>query len=88
MKRVLMALSIGLCSALSHAQFADEFVGQFSPLTPSAKASQWSIKMVNHGYEVTSPKRKKPRIWPLMMSKWSCGTNLHGIKPSPNKPLA
>ena len=59
MKRVLMALSIGLCSALSHAQFADEFVGQFSPLTPSAKASQWSIKMVNHGYEVTSPKTQE-----------------------------
>lgn len=60
MKRVLMALSLGLCSALSHAQFADEFVGQFAPLTtPSAQAHQWSIKLVNHGYEVTSPKAQE-----------------------------
>jgi hypothetical protein len=59
MKRVLMALSLGLCSALSYAQFADEFVGQFTPLAPSAKANQWSIKLVNHGYEVTSPKAQE-----------------------------
>lgn len=59
MKRVLMALSIWLCSALCHAQFADEFVGQFAPLNLSTKASQWSIKLVNHGYEVTSPKAQE-----------------------------
>lgn len=59
MNRVLMALCLSVCSVLTHAQFADEFVGQFSPLTPAAKIPQWSIKLVNHGYEVTRAKQQE-----------------------------
>ncbi len=60
MKRACIALCLSaLFCHTSHAQFADEFVGQFVTLpTAKAKSMQWSIKMINHGYEVTDQQQQ------------------------------
>lgn len=57
MKPIWIALMVSasmLCTAV-HAELIDEFVGQFA--SHAQQTPKWSVKMVNHGYELLNAKK-------------------------------